>query len=238
MRKISGVNKNWRIYIKINLFLFLQEEIRLLFSHPDFFFCHFWGFDRCHRWTMGIAFKNNKKKNNPKTRSLYVAQAGLKPPILLPSLPTPPPCWGSRWAPPSQAASPFTPITVTLPLRCIFLRPCSAHTLILQVAGWHRRKLAAGDCWEVACHLLFGRTVYGIVFSNPISKPACQKPEPSMFLSWREASIGWGMCTNCPVWSKHPCSVRSHTDSQPIRFHPEMKIAITLLLLHSVKVDF
>lgn len=123
-----------------------------------------------------------KTKQN-KTRSLYVAQAGLKPPILLPSLPAPPPHAGVLDGH-HQARQHHLLHSLQSPflLRCIFPQPCSAHTDF--TGGWlARHKLAAGDCWEAACHLLFGRTVYGIVFSSPISKPACQKPKPSMFLS-------------------------------------------------------
>lgn len=189
---------------------------------------------------MGIAFKNNNNnKTKQNTRSLYVAQAGLKPPILLPSLPTPPPCWGSRWAPPSQAASPFTPITVTLPVKMhlstalprthwFYRWLAGTDTSLQRATAGKRHVICCSGGWSMA-------SCFQIRFQNQRVRnpnPACSCP------SWREASIGWGMCTNCPVWSKHPCAVRSHTDSQPIRFRPEMKIAITLLLLHSVKVDF
>lgn len=206
-------------------FFFLQEEIRLLllllFSHPDFF-CHFWGFGRCHQWTMGIAFKNKQTKNK-KTRSLYVAQAGLKPPVLLPhASPHAGVLDGLHQA---RQHHLFHPLQSPFPLRCIFPRPCSAHTDFIggwlapmQARSW--RLLGSGMAFAVQEDRLWHHQLV----RNP--NPACSCP------SWREASIGWGLCTNCPVWSKHLCAVRAHTDSQPVGFHPEMKIAITLLLLH------
>ena len=71
-------------------FFFLQEEIRLLlFSHPDFFVIFEALVDvTSELWALHLKTKKRK------TRSLYVAQAGLEPPILLPALLTPPPMLG------------------------------------------------------------------------------------------------------------------------------------------------
>lgn len=72
-------------------FFFLQEEIRLLllFSHPDFFVIFEALVDvTSELWALHLKTKKQK------TRSLYVAQAGLEPPILLPALPTRPPMLG------------------------------------------------------------------------------------------------------------------------------------------------
>lgn len=116
----------------------------------------------------------------------------------------------------------------------------AVHTLILQVAGWQ------GDTSSqlATAGKRLGRTVYGIVFSSPISKPACQKPKPSMFLSILERGQHrvrhvhqFPRLEQAPTRCSLPRS-SLRADSQPVRFHPEMKIAITLLLLHSAKVDF